>query len=259
MTDSRAPNGLGKIGHSRITDSALQSVKLYILQNDLKAGDMLPSELELSGVLGISRSSVREAFRSLEGLCVIRTEHGKGRFIRDFNYDAMVENLIYNLKIHMEDFREVIEVRMALEERFIEISMALLDEKDYQDLNRLVDTMEQQVVDRRSEEDLVRTHTDFHRKLYEKVGNRLLTNLIGVFATFQRILSALKRYRTGDYGQFIRLHRELVEVLRSKDAARVKSSIQRHFVDVIRWSEEHRQDPATPEEVWPRPSRIARR
>ncbi len=243
MTMRENRGSLGKIGHSKVTESALQSIKLYILQNSLKAGDMLPAEIELSDFLGISRPSMREALRSLEGLGIIRTIHGKGRFIRDFNYDAMVENLIFSLKIHMADFREIIDVRMALEEKFIERSMALLDEGDYAELDRLVDAMERQVAEGKTEEELVQTHTEFHRKLYEKVGNRLLTNLIGVFATFQRILSMMKRYRTGDYSQFIALHRELVGLLRSKDPSRIRDSVRMHFVDVIRWSEEHRQDP----------------
>lgn len=240
MTAKSGRGGLNKIGHSNVTESALQSIKLYILENNLKADDMLPAELELSDILGISRPSLREALRSLEGIGVIRTVHGRGRFIRDFNYDAMVENLIYSLKIHMDDFLEIIDVRMALEEMFIARSMALLDEGDYAELDLLVDAMERQVADKKSEPDLVQTHTEFHQKLYEKVGNRLLTNLIGVFATFQRILSVMKRYRTGDYAQYIALHRELVELLRSKDPARIHDSVQRHFVDVIRWSKEHR-------------------
>lgn len=235
--------GLGRIVRNNITESALQSIKFYILQNSLKAGDMLPPEVELSAILGISRPSMREALRSLEALGILRTVHGVGRFIRDFNYDAMVENLIYNLRIHMDDFREIIDVRMVLEEAFIARSMRLLDETDWHELDRLVDTMERQVAERRSEEELVQTHTRFHLKLYEKVGNTLLTNLISVFATFQRILSMLKRYRTGDYRQFIALHRELVELLRHGDPSRIHDTIERHFIDVIRWSEEHRQDP----------------
>lgn len=242
MTARGETGGLRRIGHSRITDSALQSIKMYILQNGLKAGDMLPGELELSDILGISRPSLREALRSLEGLGIIRTEHGKGRFIRDFNYDAMIGNLIYSLKIHMDDFREVIDVRMALEEKFLERAMDLLGEPDFRELERLVDEMERQVAGGRPEEDLVQTHTEFHRKLYEKTGNTLLINLIGVFATFQRILSVMKRYRTGDYSQFLALHRELIGLLRSRDPSRIRETVRRHFVDVIRWSEEHRSE-----------------
>ena len=102
--------------------------------------------------------------------------------------------------------------------------------------------MEKQVAGGKPEEDLVQTHTEFHRKLYEKTGNKLLINLIGVFATFQRILSTMKRYRTGDYTQFIALHRELIDLLRSRDRSRIRETLNRHFVDVIRWSEEHREE-----------------
>jgi DNA-binding FadR family transcriptional regulator len=242
MIGQKERAGLNRIGHSKITESALQSIKLYILQNNLKAGDLLPPELELSEVLGISRPSMREAIRSLEALGVIRTVHGVGRFIRDFNYDAMVENLTYNLKIHVNEFREIIDVRMALEEVFLAKSMDLLEESDYRDIEHLLDLMEKQIAEKQSEEELVQTHTKFHLKLYEKVNNKLLTNLIGVFATFQRILSVMKRYKTSDYAQFIVLHRELVDLLKTKNADRIHDVVHRHFIDVINWSDEHRED-----------------
>ena len=123
--------GLNRTGHPGIAESALQSIKLYILQNNLKAGDMLPPELELADLLGVSRPTLRETLRSLEALGIVRTVHGKGRFIRDFNYDAMVENLNYSLRIHMDDFREIIDVRMALEEKFLERAMDLLERKGF--------------------------------------------------------------------------------------------------------------------------------
>jgi len=242
MIDPNIHGSLNKIGHNKITDAALQSIKLYILQSNLKAGDLLPAEVELSEVLGISRPSMREAFKALEALGIIRTVHGVGRFIRDFNYDAMIENLSYSLKIHVDEFREIIDVRMALEEMFLAQAMEVLEPSDFEQLTGLIDLMERQIAGHESEEMLVQTHTAFHLKLYERLDNKLLTNLISVFATFQRILSVPKRYKTSDYLQFIQLHRELVELLASKDESRIHDTVKRHFIDVVRYSDEHRED-----------------
>ncbi|WP_431810888.1 FadR/GntR family transcriptional regulator [Lysinibacillus capsici] len=46
----------------------------------IQAGEKSPSERVLSERLGVGRSSVREALRSLELLGLIETRHGEGRF-----------------------------------------------------------------------------------------------------------------------------------------------------------------------------------
>lgn len=231
---------LQKIPHDKISESALQSIKLYILDNNLKSGDPLPSETFLSQRLGISRASTREAFRSLEALGVIVTLHGKGRFLRDFNFDAMVENLSFNLRIHVREFRQIIDVRMALEEAFLKQAMEVLTEDDYEELETLIQQMEEQVELNVPEEELVETHTTFHRRLYAKLDNELLESLIGVFSTFQRLLTMLKRYKTSNYREFIALHRELVSTLKAGDPSKIASCLHHHFKDVITWSNEHK-------------------
>lgn len=230
---------ISRIPSLKITDSALESVKYYILKNNLQAGDMLPPEIELCSLLGVSRASLREALRALEALGVLNTVHGVGRFIRDFNYDAFIENLSYNLKIHISDFKEIVDVRMALEEAFLGRAIDLLQEADLEALIALIATMEEQIKQGVSEELLVETHTAFHLKLYERLNNKLLTNLISLFATFQRILSVSRRYKTGDYQEFIASHRTLVRLLISKDKTQIGAVIKHHFTDVNRYIEEH--------------------
>jgi GntR family transcriptional regulator len=47
----------------------------------LKVGDKLPSEAELTIRVGVSRPTLREALRLLEQQGLVRTEHGRGRFL----------------------------------------------------------------------------------------------------------------------------------------------------------------------------------
>lgn len=50
-------------------------------EQGLRPGDQLPTEAEVTALFGVSRSTVREALRLLERDGVVRTEHGKGRFL----------------------------------------------------------------------------------------------------------------------------------------------------------------------------------
>jgi GntR family transcriptional regulator len=52
-----------------------------IAARNLKAGDQLPSEADLTRAFSISRPTLREAMRLLEQDGMIRTQHGRGRFL----------------------------------------------------------------------------------------------------------------------------------------------------------------------------------
>ena len=52
-----------------------------IEQRHMKVGDRLPSEAELTAAFDISRPMLREALRLLEQEGLVRTEHGRGRFL----------------------------------------------------------------------------------------------------------------------------------------------------------------------------------
>ncbi|WP_439331254.1 FadR/GntR family transcriptional regulator [Lysinibacillus fusiformis] len=58
-----------------------QQLRQLIKIEKIQAGEKLPSERVLSERLGVGRSSVREALRSLELLGLIETRHGEGTFL----------------------------------------------------------------------------------------------------------------------------------------------------------------------------------
>src|SRR5690242_6839329 len=63
------------------TDTVTQladALEQAILSGELKPGDLLPSEREISSQRGVSRSVVREALGRLASLGLVRSVHGSG-------------------------------------------------------------------------------------------------------------------------------------------------------------------------------------
>ncbi|MFJ7950297.1 FadR/GntR family transcriptional regulator [Lysinibacillus sp. NPDC096418] len=71
----------------------VQQLRQLIQVEKIQSGGKLPSERVLSERLGVGRSSVREALRSLELLGLIETRHGGGTFLATTHNHQLVEVL----------------------------------------------------------------------------------------------------------------------------------------------------------------------
>jgi GntR family transcriptional regulator, transcriptional repressor for pyruvate dehydrogenase complex len=71
----------------------VQELRTLIGNENIRAGDKLPSERVLAERLGTGRSTIREALRSLELLGLIESRQGEGTFLSDFRKHQLVEVL----------------------------------------------------------------------------------------------------------------------------------------------------------------------
>lgn len=70
------------MGRERTIVAQLCDALLDLIKNrDMQMGDRLPSEERLTEEFGVSRPALREALKVLEQDGIIRTEHGRGRFV----------------------------------------------------------------------------------------------------------------------------------------------------------------------------------
>jgi GntR family transcriptional repressor for pyruvate dehydrogenase complex len=70
---------------NRISENIVQQIRQAILEGRLKPGDRLPAEKDLAEDFGVSKASLREAFRALEALGLLEVRQGVsgGAFVRE--------------------------------------------------------------------------------------------------------------------------------------------------------------------------------
>ncbi|WP_368857727.1 FadR/GntR family transcriptional regulator, partial [Vibrio parahaemolyticus] len=61
-----------------VTDEAILRIKEMIVHGELRPGQRLPPEKELSERLGLSRNSLREAVKALDMMRVLDVRRGDG-------------------------------------------------------------------------------------------------------------------------------------------------------------------------------------
>lgn len=86
-----------------------------IMRGELKVGDKLPPERELSEIHSISRNSVREALRTLEVVGLIECRHGDGNFIANRLDGCAINALSAMFVLNKGSMLELLQMRRSIE------------------------------------------------------------------------------------------------------------------------------------------------
>lgn len=82
----------------------MEDLKHKILSSEIKSGDKLPSENELSAEYNVSRQTVRKALSILENAGYIYAQHGKGTFCSDMVHRSHHSKNIAVVTTYLSDY-----------------------------------------------------------------------------------------------------------------------------------------------------------
>ena len=200
----------------------------YILQNHLKAGDPLPSESYWTETLGVGRSSVREAIKVLQSLGVVEIRHGNGLFVRDVNFDPILESLSYQMRFRPQMFAEVFRIRVWLESAAIEEAVGRISDERIDRLKAVLAEWRRRI---QTGESHVELDEAFHSILYDSLHN---STLIGLFRVFWIVFQTLdiEAIRTTDLELGLADHEALFAAIQARDAVLARRRLIEHFSHV---------------------------
>ena len=87
---------------SAVTDRAITAIKQMVVDGELKPGDRLPPEKELSERIGVSRNSLREAVKALSVIRVLDVRQGDGTYVTALEPEQLLESLAFVLDLHQD-------------------------------------------------------------------------------------------------------------------------------------------------------------
>ncbi len=221
--------GLRPISTRSIYEEIQDRIKEYVVLNNLRPGDPLPTEAQLAEQLGVSRAVVREGLRALESLGVIHSRRGEGRYVSSFSLDPILQNLGYSMMVDVEDVEEILAVRQRLEEGFIGDAIAAMDEETLAQLRELVNEMRRKAAMGQGyrQEDL-----KFHRLIYQKVGNKLLLKLLDVFWEVYKNLRDETMVVATNFPAEAENHWAIFQAIETKQVEEARRQIAYHFGDL---------------------------
>src|SRR5690606_39268692 len=98
----------------KLSEHVASTLKAQILSGEIRAGDKLPTESQLTETFGVSRTVVREAVASLSAVGLAESRQGAGIFVCDRPAMAFASFSQY-IGAKVSHGLKVIEVRMGLD------------------------------------------------------------------------------------------------------------------------------------------------
>jgi GntR family transcriptional regulator, transcriptional repressor for pyruvate dehydrogenase complex len=218
MNGTPAPQGLpiGRVkpAYRHVADQ----LRAQVLTGALLPGERLPNENELSVMFGVGRSTVREALRVLSSQHMVVTSRGVsgGSFVAHPDPDNISEFLAASLGLlsgsAVVSCKELLDVRELFE---VPAARLAAEHRDEDQLARLKTMVADHAAD--GEEARLEAHMDFHLRLLEAAGNRLLTMMTAPVFTVLHARFVPDAAPAGVQTQIVRHHAEVVERVEARD------------------------------------------
>ena len=158
---------------------------------ELQPGGKLPSQRELSQLMGVGRSSVREAINALTVMGYLDVHQGKGTFIRQNlpTTDPSIEKL--NAALKTGSFFDLTEARELLECKSAELAAERADAAHISKLQRVLERVE------RTDKDysiFLKADIDFHLSLAEATQNVVICEMTRL--VLEKVVEHHTRFKT---------------------------------------------------------------
>ena len=197
-----------------LSDDVFEALRDAIFTGSLKPGDPL-REMHLAKELSVSQVTVRDALVKLERF---------GLVVKIPNKETVVT------RHSSREIRERIAIRATLEEMAFLEAAGRLTEEDYAalegKLRRVSDSFK-----RKEYFDAAQFDLDFHRYIWQRSGNEMLTEMLDYLTTpLFAFISILRSAGAEGLKDVVVPHEDLIAALRSKKSSRIKQAISEHVI-----------------------------
>lgn len=223
------------IQSGRLYEKIVEQIEQRIVGGELKVGDQLPPENELSEQFGVSRTAVREAIKTLREKGLVEVLVGRGTFVTNGTAGIMRRTLDLLMKVDTtKGFLYMVEMREIMEPEIAARAATLITDEYLSTMQEAMEKMDSAMED---VEAVVEADLDFHLALAEATQNPIILAVLDSVIDLlreQRILTTLT-HGGSQRGQSH--HKKIIEAVRSHDPDAAREAMRQHMAQIRQDSE----------------------
>lgn len=212
-------------GKKSLGEKVSEQITKLIIENHWDVGDRLPSEYELAKMLGVGRSTVREAIRALVSRNVLEVRRGAGTFI---SQKCGVADDPLGLAFIRDKFKlaqDLMEIRVMIEPQIAEIAATKAEQADIEVLRAACTETEGKILAGQPHMD---ADIRFHTAIASCSKNIVMPNLIPIISRSIEVFIGLTVKTL--LQETVETHREIVSAITEHDAHRAHDAMLLHLV-----------------------------
>lgn len=215
----------------KLSERVFASLRDNILSGKLHEGDKLPSQDILALNFGVSRTVIREAVNRLSSLGLLKSEQGRGTFVRAAKPAALMDPFFADLRFERTAIQELLEVRYYLERAVVTLAAKRVTADEIQVLEAAIAEMEKSLRDGDLER-FAAADTDFHMALAQTSKNETLKMILDTIRESMRAFIEKFNRVEGAMERAVAFHRSICSAVAQKDPRRADREMTAHLRDV---------------------------
>ena len=212
--------------HGNESDLLADKIRTHIISGEIPAGYIFPNETIFCEQLGVSRSTLREAYKALESTGFIKRVKRFGTIVNDFSDISKAAPL--GTSLIMSDLDELMEFRVMIEGELARLAALRATDSNIQVMRESLENMKKSGADLA---DLTCHDTLFHMEIAKASRNRLLISTMeNAKDVFQAgIYRAFQVDTDSNVAQALQFHTEILDAIIRKDSDAAYTLMRRHL------------------------------
>lgn len=198
----------------------------YIFSERLAPGSRMPSERQLAEALGVGRSAVREALKSLGLLGLVEVRQGAGTYLKRPDSDLLPRVIEWGLLLGERRTLDLVEARQHVE---AVVARLAAERRDAADLERLESALLTMGAAAGSAESFVEADVAFHLAVARAAKNSVLSDVLNSIASLLEVWIRRVIIDRGETDSSYQEHVPIFDAIRCRDADAAGAAMTAHM------------------------------
>jgi len=212
----------------KVTERIIELIKI----GDIKPGEKLPSIRVLGERMQVGQSSVREALKQLQTIGIVKTEQGKGTYIREkIKINSLSKPMSYLLSLQEPNIFYFMEARKIVERGSVALAAKRATKDEIEKLDQIIYKLKKTIGD---PESFARENVNFHLTIAEASKNPILpiffNSVYGLFLKEQEAVAKVLDLES----KSIDYHIKILNAIKKHDAKKAVREMTAHLNTVER-------------------------
>jgi GntR family transcriptional repressor for pyruvate dehydrogenase complex len=209
-----------------ISSEIARKLLAYLRSGRFSPGQRIPSERSLSESLGVGRSVVREALKSLMVLGLIDVRQGDGTYLKRTDSELLPQAIEWGLMLGAKRITDLVEARHYLEVVLAGLAAERRDDADLAEMHRFVKAMEKAA----SADEFVAADIGFHFTIATAAGNQSLLQIMRSIRSLLQVWITRVMHAADSSRPTWEEHAAVLKAIERKDPGGARQAMEAHMV-----------------------------